>query len=110
MSLKLLNIINETEDNCKYQVRDIGGSSVYYKKCGNNKWNFIDEKIFLNNSNKKNTIEWEKPKEKKSSIRQIEVSQKKGNKLEYLKTYYTNLSPNGYKINIEDDKIIITPE
>lgn len=110
MSLKLLNILNETEKKCKYQVRDIGGSSVYYEKCSNNKWDIIDELTFEKNSNKNNIIDWEKPKEKKSSIRQIEVSQKKGNKLDYLKTYYTNLSPDGFKITIEGDQIVITPK
>lgn len=56
MSLKLLNILNETEKKCKYQVRDIGGSSVYYEKCSNNKWDIIDELTFEKNSNKNNII------------------------------------------------------
>jgi hypothetical protein len=109
MSLKFLNIINESKHYCEYQVRDIGGD-VYYKRCGKNKkWTFTDEVDFLKNSNRNNTVKWEKPKEKKSKIRQLEVPQKKGNKLEDLKIYYTNLSPDGYEIKIEDGKIIIIP-
>jgi len=109
MSLKLLDIINESKNYCQYQVRDIGGS-VYYKKCGKEKnWSFTDEIDFLKNSKKSNIVNWEKPKDKKSKIRQEDVPQKKGDKLEYLKVYYTNLSPDDYKIKIEDDKIIIIP-
>lgn len=109
MSLKLLDIINESKNYCQYQIRDIGGD-VYYKKCGKEKnWSFTDEIDFLKNSKKSNIVNWEKPKDKKSKIRQEDVSQKKGDKLEYLKVYYTNLSPDDYKIKIEDDKIIIIP-
>jgi hypothetical protein len=109
MSLKLLDIINESKNYCQYQIRDIGGD-VYYKKCGKEKnWSFTDEIDFLKNSKKSNIVNWEKPKDKKSKIRQEDVPQKKGDKLEYLKVYYTNLSPDDYKIKIEDDKIIIIP-
>ena len=109
MSLKLLDIINESKNYCQYQIRDIGGD-VYYKKCGKEKnWSFTDEIDFLKNSKKSNIVNWEKPKDKKSKIRQEDIPQKKGDKLEYLKVYYTNLSPDDYKIKIEDDKIIIIP-
>ena len=109
MSLKLLDIINESKNYCQYQIRDIGGD-VYYKKCGKEKnWSFTDEIDFLKNSKKSNIVNWEKPKDKKFKIRQEDVPQKKGDKLEYLKVYYTNLSPDDYKIKIEDDKIIIIP-
>ncbi len=109
MSLKFLDLINEGVEKCQYQVRDIGGD-VFYKKCsGDKKWEFITEVDFLKNSNRNNTVKWEKSKEKKSNIRQLDVPQKKGNKLEDLKIYYTNLSPDGYEIKIEDGKIIILP-
>lgn len=109
MSLKFLDIITEEKERCEYQVRDIGGNS-YYKKCGKDKkWSFTDETDFHKNSNRNNTIKWEKPKEKKSKIRQLELPQKKVDHIEYLKVYYTNLSPDNYEIKIEGDKIIILP-
>jgi hypothetical protein len=109
MSLKLLDILNEEKERCRYQVRDIGGP-VYYKKCGKDKkWLFTDEIDFLKNSKKSNTEVWEKPKDKKSKIRQIDVPQKKGDKLEDLKIYYTNLSPDNYKIEVDGDTIVIKP-
>jgi hypothetical protein len=109
MSLKLIDILNEEKERCEYQVRDIGGS-VYYKKCGKGKkWLFTDEIDFLKNSKKSNTEEWEKPKDKKSKIRQLDVPQKKGDMLEYLKIYYTNLSSDNYKIEVDGDTIVIKP-
>jgi hypothetical protein len=110
MSLKLLNIINESKQYCEYQVRDIGGGDVYYKRCGKNKkWAFTDEVDFLRNSKSKNIVKWEKPKDKKSKIRQEDFPKKEVDKLDYLKIYYTNLSPDGYEIKIEGDKITILP-
>lgn len=110
MSLKFLNIINETKSGCKYQVRDIGGGDIYYKKCGSDKkWRFTDEVDFYKHSSRSNIEKWEKPKDKKSKMRQLDVPQKKISKLEDLKIYYTNLSPSDYEIKIEGDKIIILP-
>lgn len=41
----------------QYQLRDIGGSDVYYKrKKGDKLWSFTDEVDFYKNSNKKNII------------------------------------------------------
>lgn len=41
----------------QYQIRDIGGSDVYYKrKKGDKLWSFTDETDFDKNSDKKNTI------------------------------------------------------
>ena len=41
----------------QYQLRDIGGSDVYYKrKKGDKLWSFTDEVDFFKNSNKKNII------------------------------------------------------
>ncbi|MFZ9296681.1 MAG: AAA family ATPase, partial [Bacteroidia bacterium] len=66
MSLKFIEILQEEKNQCKYQIRNIGGSDVYYKKCGKGNWLFIDELEFIKNSKKSNIVGWEKPKEKKS--------------------------------------------
>jgi len=110
MSLKFLDIINEEKEKCQYQIRNIGGD-VYYKKCGKDKkWNFTDEINFLKNSNKSNIVKWgEKKPKNQPKVRQLEVPQKKGDKLEDLKIYYTNLSPNDYEVKVEDDRIVIKP-
>ncbi len=109
MTLKLLDILHESKENCRYQIRDIGGN-VYYKKCGKDKnWVFTDEVDYLKNSKKSNIEKWEKPKDKKSKIRQLDVPQKKGDKLEDLRIYYTNLSPNNYNIDVVGNTIIIKP-
>jgi hypothetical protein len=45
----------------EYQVRDIGGSDVFYKrKKGDKKWDFIDELDFYKNSKKHNQVKWKK--------------------------------------------------
>ena len=109
MSLKLLDILYEDKEKCQYQIRDIVGD-VYYKKCGKDKnWGFTDEVDFLKNSKRYNIVKWETPKDKGPKIRQLEVPQKKGDELEDLKNYYTNLSPDNYEIEIEGDKITILP-
>lgn len=47
----------------EYQVRDIGGSDVYYKKKkGEKLWSFTDDKDFDKNSNKKNIIKFKDEK------------------------------------------------
>ena len=111
MSIKFLEILNEGKESCKYQVRNIGGD-VYYKKCkGDKKWMFTDEIDFVKNSNSKNTVEFVEKKPKKHPyVRQLEVPQKKGDKLEYLKVYYTNVSPNDFDVSIKDGSIIINPQ
>ena len=111
MSIKFLEILNEGKEYCKYQVRNIGGD-VYYKKCkGDKKWMFTDEIDFVKNSNSKNTVEFVENKPKKQPyVRQLEVPQKKGDKLEYLKVYYTNVSPNDFDVSIKDGSIIINPQ
>ncbi len=111
MSIKFLEILNEGKESCKYQVRNIGGD-VYYKKCkGDKKWMFTDEIDFFKNSNSKNTVEFvEKKPKKQPYVRQLEVPQKKGDKLEYLKVYYTNVSPNDFDVSIKDGSIIINPQ
>jgi hypothetical protein len=122
MSIKFLEILNEGKESCKYQVRNIGGDvyykkckgdkNVYYKKCkGDKKWMFTDEIDFVKNSNSKNTVEFvEKKPKKQPYVRQLEVPQKKGDKLEYLKVYYTNVSPNDFDVSIKDGSIIINPQ
>lgn len=110
MSIKFLEILNEGKESCKYQVRNIGGD-VYYKKCkGDKKWVFTDEIDFVKNSNSKNTVEFvEKKPKKQPYVRQVDVPQKKGDRLDYLKVYYTNLSPNDFNVSIKGDSIVIDP-
>ena len=98
------------KEKCQYQIRNIGGD-VYYKKCGKDKkWGFTDEVDFLKNSKKSNIVKWEEKKLKNQpKVRQLEVPQKKGDKLEDLKIYYTNLSPNDYEVKVENGIIIILP-
>ena len=46
-----------TESKFEYQVRDIGGADVYYKrKVGSDIWDFIDKDEFEKKSNKDNLI------------------------------------------------------
>jgi hypothetical protein len=41
----------------EYQIRDIGGSDVFYKrKKGDKKWSFTDETDYYKNSNKNNRL------------------------------------------------------
>lgn len=41
----------------EYQVRDVGGSDVFYKrKKGDKKWSFTDETDYYKNSNKNNRV------------------------------------------------------
>lgn len=45
----------------EYQIRDIGGADVYYKrKKGEKIWDFTDEDEFEKNSNKKNIVKFKK--------------------------------------------------
>jgi hypothetical protein len=46
-----------TESKFEYQVRDIGGSDVYYnRKVGGEIWDFIDKEEFEKKSNKDNIV------------------------------------------------------
>jgi len=46
-----------TESKFEYQVRDIGGADVYYKrKVGGDIWDFIDKEEFDKKSNKDNIV------------------------------------------------------
>jgi hypothetical protein len=50
-----------SESKFEYQVRDIGGSDVYYKrKVGSDIWDFIDKDEFDKNSNKDNIVKSKK--------------------------------------------------
>jgi hypothetical protein len=54
-------LLNETVNKFEYQVRDIGGSDVYYKKKkGGDVWSFIDKTEFEKDSNKDNIIKHKK--------------------------------------------------
>jgi|688.fasta_scaffold868461_2 hypothetical protein len=45
----------------EYQIRDIGGSDVFYKKKKNaDKWDFIDKEEFEKNSTKNNVVKYKK--------------------------------------------------
>jgi hypothetical protein len=50
-----------TESKFEYQVRDIGGADVYYKrKVGGDIWDFIDKEEFDKKSNKDNIVKSKK--------------------------------------------------
>lgn len=54
-------LLNEIINKFEYQVRDIGGSDVYYKKKkGSDVWSFIDKTEFEKYSNKDNIIKHKK--------------------------------------------------
>lgn len=57
---RLVKFLTEAKKlDYEYQVRDIGGTNVYYKrKKGEKIWSFIDEKEFNKKSNKENTIKY----------------------------------------------------
>jgi hypothetical protein len=49
------------ESKFEYQIRDIDGSNLYYKrKVENDMWEFIDKDEFDKNSNKDNIIKYKK--------------------------------------------------
>lgn len=50
-----------SESKFEYQVRDIGGADVYYKrKTGSDIWDFIDKDEFEKKSNKDNIVKSKK--------------------------------------------------
>jgi hypothetical protein len=58
---RLNHFLHESKNTVEYQVRDIGGSDVYYKrKKGEKLWSFTDAEDFDKNSNKVNTIKHKK--------------------------------------------------
>ena len=62
---------------------------------------------FYKNSNRNNTVEWKEKKAKKGpQVRQVEVPTEMTERIDYVKIYYENLSPNDFKIEIEGDDII----
>lgn len=94
----------------EYQIRDIGGPVYYKRKTGDKIWSFTDSEDFSKNASDENTIEFIEKKPKKGPyVRQVEVPQEMDDKLEYIKIYYTNLSPNETEVSIEDNNIIIKP-
>ena len=100
------HILLEDSKKIEYQIRDIGGP-VYYKRMKGDDWSFIDEAEFYKNSNRNNTVEWKEKKAKKGpKVRQVEVPTEMKERIDYLKIYYENLSPNDFKIEIEGEDII----
>jgi hypothetical protein len=100
------HILLEEVNKVEYQIRDIGGP-VYYKRMKGNDWSFIGESEFNKNSNRNNLVKWVEKKHKKGpKVRQVEVPTKIKEKVDYLKVYYENLSPNDFKIEIEGGDII----
>jgi hypothetical protein len=55
---RLVYLLSESKSKeYQYQLRDIGGSDVYYKrKKGDKLWSFTNEVDFFKNSNEKNII------------------------------------------------------
>jgi hypothetical protein len=48
-----------SKESYQYQIRDIGGSDVFYKKKKNQKlWTFIDKDEYDENANKNNTVKY----------------------------------------------------
>ncbi len=100
------HILLEDSKKTEYQIRDIGGP-VYYKRMKGDDWSFIDEAEFYKNSNRNNLVKWVEKKPKKGpKVRQVEVPSKMKERIDYLKIYYENLSPNDFKIEIEGEDII----
>jgi hypothetical protein len=62
IKIRVKDFLNEAKKaEYEYQVRDIGGSDVYYKRKKSEKlWSFTDEKDFTKNSNKENTVKYKK--------------------------------------------------
>ena len=92
------HILLEEASKVEYQVRDIGGPT-YYKRHKGEKWAFTDEVDFFKNSNRNNLVKWDEKKPKKGPfVRQVEVPETFKNRIDYLKIYYENLSPNDFKV------------
>ena len=100
------HILLEESQKWEYQIRDIGGP-VYYKRQKGSDWSFIDEAEFYKNSNRNNLVKWvEKKPPKPPYVRQVDVPNEMKIRIDYLKVYYENLSPNDFKIEIEGEDII----
>lgn len=109
MKFLIRDILLEESKKWEYQIRDIGGP-VYYKRQKGGDWSFIDGSEFYKNSNKNNTVKWKEKKVKKGpKVRQVEVPTEMKERIDYLKIYYENLSPNDFKIEIDDNTIKIKP-
>ena len=74
MHQKIKNILREglisesKKTEYEYQIRDIGGGDVFYKrKKGKEEWNFIDKEEFEKYSNKKNIVKFKNEKTNKKS-------------------------------------------
>ncbi len=106
----LSGLIGESKKNSdyEYQIRDIGGDVFYKRKKGSKEWCFIDEIEFYKNSNKKNIVIWEASKENKSKNQNFKNNIKPSKEnLKTYKSYYENLSPSSFDVEIKGDSIII---
>ena len=107
MKKLIRHILLEESQKYEYQIRDIGGP-IYYKRQKGEKWSFIDETEFYKNSNRNNIVKWvEKKPKKESKVNQMDVPQKKVDKLVYLYTYYQNLTSNDCEVVKKNGSIII---
>jgi hypothetical protein len=106
----LSGLIGESKKNSdyEYQIRDIGGDVFYKRKKGSKEWCFIDKIEFYKNSNKKNIVIWEVSKENKSKNQNFKNNIKPSKEnLKTYKSYYENLSPSSFDVEIKGDSIII---
>jgi hypothetical protein len=61
-------ILESKKTEYEYQIRDIGGADVYYKrKKDKDTWTFIDKEEFEKYSNKKNIVKFKNEKPNKKS-------------------------------------------
>ena len=106
-------ILLEEVSQYEYQVRDIGGDTYYRKRKGDKYWEFTTKEDFDAYATDKNTVKWEEKKPPKPPyVRQVDVPttmKGKDGKIKYLKDYFENLSPNDFKVEIDDKSIKITP-
>lgn len=59
--LRKVLISESKKTEYEYQIRDIGGSDVFYKRKKNtDKWDFIDKEEFEKNSTKNNVVKYKK--------------------------------------------------
>ena len=100
------NLLCVKVNKFEYQVRDIGGSYVYYKrKKGDDIWLFVDKKEFDKNSNKNNIVKNKPLKEsletklKKQYIGQCDLLRHKCVENE---GYWHEMMKNKYRISFKE--------
>ncbi len=100
--LKKLSGISESKIRFEYQIRDIDGNVYYKREEGTKIWKFTSELDFYKNSNTNNIVKWKNKEEKNKNNKKI-----KNNILEQYKEYFENICPSKFKIEIEDENIVI---